>query len=50
MCDEVFGEENHLVTLYIQVRYADKTLAEKNDYQKLIRTDSRISKTRIYPQ
>jgi len=34
--DEVFGEENYLVTLYIQVRYSDKTLAEKNDYQKLI--------------
>ncbi len=36
ICDDVFGEENYLVTLYIQVRYADKTLAEKNDYQKLI--------------
>ena len=36
ICNEVFGEENYLVTLYIQVRYADKTLAEKNDYQKLI--------------
>lgn len=36
ICNEVFGEENYLVTMYIQVRYADKTLAEKNDYQKLI--------------
>jgi adenine-specific DNA-methyltransferase len=36
ICNEIFGEENHLVTLFIQVRYADKTLAEKNDYQKLI--------------
>lgn len=36
LCDEVFGEENHLVNFYAQVRYADKTLAEKNDYQKLI--------------
>lgn len=34
--DEVFGSENHLVTHYIQVRYASKTLAEKNNYQKLI--------------
>ena len=36
LCDEIFGEHNHLVTLYIQVRYPGKTLAEKNDYQKLI--------------
>lgn len=36
MGHEIFGEENYLITLYIQVRYADKTLAEKNDYQKLI--------------
>jgi len=36
MMDEVFGSENHLVTHYVQVRYASKTLAEKNDYQKLI--------------
>lgn len=36
ICHEVFGEENYLVTLYVQVRYAEKTLAEKNDYQKLI--------------
>ena len=36
LCDEVFGEENYLVTFYTQVRYPGKTLAEKNDYQKLI--------------
>ena len=36
LCDEIFGEQNHLVTHYVQVRYAGKTLAEKNDYQKLI--------------
>jgi adenine-specific DNA-methyltransferase len=36
LLDEVFGSENHLVTHYVQVRYASKTLAEKNDYQKLI--------------
>lgn len=34
--DEIFGEENHLVTFYVQVRYPGKTLAEKNHYQKLI--------------
>ena len=36
LMDEVFGPENYLVTHYVQVRYASKTLAEKNDYQKLI--------------
>ena len=36
LCDEIFGESNNLVTHYIQVRYAGKTLAEKNNYQKLI--------------
>jgi len=36
VCNEVFGEDNYLVTIYIQVRYAEKTLAEKNDYQKLV--------------
>jgi len=34
--DEIFGKENEQVTLYIQVRYEGKSLAEKNDYQKLI--------------
>ena len=34
--DDIFGEENYLVTLYGQVRYPGKTLAEKNNYQKLI--------------
>jgi len=33
---EIFGEENYLVTLYIQVRYADKTLVEDADFHKLI--------------
>ena len=36
LCNAVFGAANHLVTFYIQVRYPGKTLAEKNDYQKLI--------------
>lgn len=36
LMDEIFSEVNHLVTHYIQVRYASKTLAEKNDYQKLL--------------
>jgi len=36
LMDDIFGPENHLVTHYVQVRYGSKTLAEKNDYQKLI--------------
>ncbi len=36
LCDEVFKEENYEITFYIQVRYGEKTLSEKNDYQKLI--------------
>ncbi|MCL2591473.1 MAG: site-specific DNA-methyltransferase [Betaproteobacteria bacterium] len=36
ICNEIFGENNYLVTMYVQVRYPGKTLAEKNDYQKLI--------------
>ena len=36
LCDEIFGEENFIECMYIQVRYANKSLNEKNDFQKLI--------------
>lgn len=36
LCNEIFGESNLLDTFYIQVRYADKSLNEKDDFQKLI--------------
>lgn len=36
LCDEIFGEENHIVTFYVQVRYANKSLNERDDFQKLI--------------
>ena len=36
LCDEIFGQENFLTALYIQVRYSRKTLVEDMDYQKLI--------------
>lgn len=36
LMDEIFGRNNYEVTFYVQVRYAGKTLAEKNSYQKLI--------------
>ena len=34
--DEVFGRQNYITTLYMQVRYGNKTLAEDADYQKVI--------------
>ncbi|MBM3206730.1 MAG: site-specific DNA-methyltransferase [Candidatus Staskawiczbacteria bacterium] len=36
LCNEIFGELNLLDTFYIQVRYAEKSLNEKDDFQKLI--------------
>jgi adenine-specific DNA-methyltransferase len=36
LLDEIFGRLNFLTTFYVQVRYGNKTLAEDNDYQKLI--------------
>lgn len=36
LLDEVFGRVNYLTTIFVQVRYKNKTLAEDNDYQKVI--------------
>lgn len=36
ICNEIFGEDNHLETFHIQVRYGNKSLNEKDDFQKLI--------------
>ena len=36
LCNEIFGEDNLLEVFYIQVRYADKSLNEKDNFQKLI--------------
>lgn len=38
LCDEIFGDSNFLIPLYIQVRYPGKTLVEDMDFQKLIET------------
>ncbi len=35
ICDQVFGADNRLETFVIQVRYANKSLNEKDDFQKL---------------
>ncbi len=36
LCDDIFGEDNRLDTFNIQVRYADKSLNEKDNFQKLM--------------
>ncbi|MGI5874672.1 MAG: site-specific DNA-methyltransferase [Bacillota bacterium] len=36
MMDDVFGFQNYLVTFHIQVRYSNKTLNEKNDWQPVM--------------
>ena len=36
ICDEIFGEDKFIESMYVQVRYANKSLNEKNDFQKLI--------------
>lgn len=36
LCDTIFGEENFLTTLNIQVRYADKSLNEEKSFKPLL--------------
>ncbi|WP_192485185.1 MULTISPECIES: site-specific DNA-methyltransferase [Cysteiniphilum] len=36
LLDEVFGRQNYQTSLYFQVRYSNKTLAEDSNYQKVI--------------
>ena len=36
LMDDVFDDATYATTIYVQVRYGQKTLSEKNDYQKLI--------------
>lgn len=36
LCDEIFGEQNRLSIHHIQVRYDNKTLNEKNDWQPVM--------------
>lgn len=36
LCDEIFGEQNRLSTQHIQVRYGNKSLNEKKDFQELL--------------
>ncbi|WP_420156190.1 site-specific DNA-methyltransferase [Streptococcus suis] len=36
ICDEIFGEENLLSTHHIKVRYGEKNLNEKKDFQEIL--------------
>lgn len=36
LCDDIFGEQNRLSTHHIQVRYGNKSLNEKKDFQELL--------------
>jgi len=36
ICDEIYGEDNFLTILTVQVRYEGKTLVEDMDFQKLV--------------
>ena len=36
LMDDVFDDSAYATTIYVQVRYGQKTLSEMNDYQKLI--------------
>lgn len=38
LCDEIFGHENAIISLYVQVRFEGKTLVEDMNFQKLIET------------
>lgn len=49
ICDEVFGERNYVETLYLQVRYDNKSLTEKDDFQKLIEQVLIYKKEEFYP-
>jgi DNA methylase N-4/N-6 len=47
IADEIFGEKNLVETFYIQVRYANKSLNEKDDFQKLIENVLVYAKNKI---
>ena len=48
LCNEIFGEDNLLDTFYVQVRYADKSLNEKDHFQKLIEQVLVYAKSKRY--
>ena len=49
LMDETFGDTAYATTIYVQVRYSQKTLSEKNDYQKLIEQIHIYHKEKFFP-
>ena len=48
LMDEIFQIDNFITTLFMQVRYGNKTLSEDNDFQKVIEQGFIYSKNRAY--
>lgn len=48
ICDEIFGPENRTETFHIQVRYDNKSLNEKDNFQKLIEYTLIYAKNKKY--
>jgi len=49
ICDEIFGESNLVESFFIQVRFANKTLTEKDNFQKLVERVLIYQKDRFTP-
>jgi len=48
LCDEVFGEQNRLSIHHLQVRYGNKSLNEKKDFQELLEYALIYAKDKYY--
>jgi adenine-specific DNA-methyltransferase len=48
LLDEIMGRDNHESSFYIQVRFAQKTLSEDNDFQKVMEVAHIYSKDSSY--
>ena len=46
LCDEVYGEDNFIIELHIQVRYAEKSLNEDNAWQPVMESVLVYAKSR----
>ena len=49
LLDNIFGSENCEITIYVQVRFGQKTLNEDNNYQKLIEVVHSYRKNQFNP-
>lgn len=46
LCDEIYGEDNFLIELHVQVRYAEKSLNEDNAWQPVMESVLIYAKSR----